>query len=90
VPTTRGQVEPPRRESASEAEYQYFVHAKALDAFIDTIRKQRVLLPERNVTPHLMFTSPQKLDMKSCKENGLIWSYSIVRLHRDQGLVERG
>lgn len=73
-------------------EYQYFVHAKELGTFADLIRKEGVPIPRsrKSLTPHMVFSSPKRLDMRIYKDDGLIWSYSIVKLKKSDQIVEQG
>jgi len=72
----------------ADTEYQYFVHVKALDTFANLIRPYGIVTNQAVLTPHLVFTSRRRLNMKEFKDKGLIRSYSIVR--RNDKIIEQG
>ncbi len=70
-------------------EFQYHVNVRAKEAFINSIRKEGILMPEME-SSDLTFPSYRLLDMKSYKERGILWSYSIVRVRRSEEIIEEG
>ncbi len=70
-------------------EFEYDVHLKAREAFINALRNEGVLLPQVE-TEYLTFSSEKSIDMKGYKKKGMIWSYTIARLHKTKEIIERG
>jgi hypothetical protein len=70
-------------------EYKYIVHLRGLETFRNVMRQEGTNIPETS-NPHASFTSTKRLDMKSYKENGLIWSYRIIRVPRNEDVIEEG
>jgi hypothetical protein len=72
-----------------DTEYKYIVHMRGLETFRNVMRQEGINIPETS-NPHTSFTSTKRLDMKSYKENGLVWSYSIIRVTRNEDVIEEG
>jgi hypothetical protein len=72
-----------------DTEYMYIVHMAGLETFRNVMRQEGINIPETS-NPHTSFTSSKRLPMKSYKENGLVWSYSIIRVTRSEDVIEEG
>lgn len=72
-----------------DTEFKYIVHVKGLETFRNLMRHEGINIPETS-NPHTSFTSTKRLDMNAYKENGLIWSYSIIRVTRNEDVIEEG
>jgi len=72
-----------------DTEYKYIVHVRGLETFRNVMRQEGINIPETS-NPHASLTSTKRLDMKSYKENGLVWSYSIIRVTRNEDVIEEG
>ncbi len=70
-------------------EYVYHVDVRANEAFANAVRREGVNLPDVALG-RIVFSHEGLLDMKSYKRRGLIWSYSIVRIVRNEEEIERG
>jgi hypothetical protein len=69
--------------------FEYTVDVRAWETFNNIMRGHGVALREggsRRVT----FSSEQRIDMKSMKEKGLLWSYAVARVKRVKELLEVG
>ncbi len=69
-------------------EYRYIVHIKAWETFVNMMRREGIIIPEGS--HFVSFTSMKRIFMKGHKENGLIWSYSIIRVARTEDVIEEG
>jgi len=69
-------------------EYRYIVHVRALEAFGNRMRREGTIIPEGPA--HVSFSTNKRLDMKELREDGLIWSYSIIRVTRAEDILEEG
>jgi hypothetical protein len=78
---------PPELEEL-DTEYRYVVHVKAMEAFANRMRREAVVVPDGS--SHISFATSRRLDMKHFKEDGLIWSYSIIKVRRDEDVIEEG
>ena len=72
-----------------DIEYKYIVHVRGLETFRNVMRQEGINIAETS-NPHTSFTSTKRLDMKSYKGNGLIWSYSMIRVTRNEDVIEEG
>jgi hypothetical protein len=72
-----------------DTEYKYIVRVRGLETFRNLMRREGISIPETS-NPHTSFTSTKRLPMKSYKEDGLIWSYSVIRVIRNEDVVEEG
>ncbi len=71
-----------------DPEYHYIVHIKAMETFTNFMRREGIVIPEGMA--HVSFTSSARLNMKGYKEMGMIWSYSIIRVRKDEDVIEEG
>jgi hypothetical protein len=78
----------PRNVTASNILYDYIVHIRALETFINVMRLQRILIPSG--TARVRFSSERRLDMRSMKQTGMIWSYRVIRVRINEELIEEG
>jgi hypothetical protein len=72
-----------------DTEYKYIVHVRGLETFRNVMRQEGINIPETS-NPHTSFTSTKRLDMKSYKENGVVWSYSVIRVIRNEDVIDEG
>ncbi len=72
----------------SDTEYRYIVHVKALEAFANLMRREGIAIQED--TTHVSFVSARRLDAKEYKRRGLIWSYSVIRVRKEEDVMEEG
>lgn len=69
--------------------YEYIADVRAWETFSNILRGYGVLLHEgagRKVT----FSSESRVDMKTFKEKGLLWSYAVAKVKRVKELIEVG
>ena len=71
-----------------ETEYRYNVRVRALEAFANLLARLGIRIIDQS--SYVSFTSPRLLNMKQFEQTGLIWSYSIARVQRNEELVEEG
>ena len=83
------QAEGVREVERLDTEYKYIVHVRGLETFRNVMRQEGIGIPETS-NPHASFTSTRRLDMKSYKESGMIWSYSMIRVTRNEDVIEEG
>ncbi len=72
-----------------DIEYRYIVHVRAAETFFNWMERDGTLIPHSQ-SQHLRFSWPKLLDMKSLKERGLIWSYSVIQVQSVENVVEEG
>lgn len=77
-----------RELETPDIEYRYIVHVKAIEAFGNRMRREGTIIPEGPA--HVSFSTNKRLDMKELREDGLIWSYSIIRVTRAEDILEEG
>jgi hypothetical protein len=71
-----------------DVEYRYIVHIKAWETFVNMMRREGIIIPEGS--HFVSFTSTKRLYMKGHRDNGLVWSYSIIRVARSEDVIEEG
>jgi hypothetical protein len=71
-----------------DVEYRYIVHVKAWETFVNMMRREGIIIPEGS--HFVSFTSTKRIYMKGHKDNGLVWSYSIIKVTRTEDIVEEG
>jgi hypothetical protein len=69
-------------------EYRYIVHVKAWETFVNMMRREGIIIPEGS--HFVSFTSSNRIFMKGHKDNGLVWSYSIIKVARTEDVIEEG
>lgn len=69
-------------------EYRYIVHIRALETLTNLLRREGISIPEGSM--HVSFPANTRLNMKALKDMGLIWSYSVIRVRKDEEIVEEG
>jgi hypothetical protein len=69
-------------------EYRYLVKPRALETFVNLMKHEGIIITDPSAT--LSFPSPRILDMKSLKERGVLWSYTIIRITKNEELIEIG
>jgi hypothetical protein len=79
---------PSRNLSELDVEYQYIVHVRAWETFLNIMRSERIAIPEGS--HYVSFTCGKRLNMKAHKQNALIWSYSIIRVTKNEDVIEEG
>ncbi len=72
-----------------EDEFEYHVHIRAKEAFINSLRNEGVLLPQVE-TDDLTFTLDRLIDMKNYKKRGLVWSFTTARVRKTKEIIEEG
>ena len=78
---------PPGRDWP-DTEYKYIVEVKASETFNNIMRREGI--PVADGSAHVSFTSTKRLDMKRYKQNGLLRSYSVIRVRKIEEVVEEG
>jgi hypothetical protein len=78
---------PLQKGEAIDTEFKYIVQVRAFETFRNTLRREGLAMPE-TVVNNLSFASSKRLDMKSYKARGLIWSYSIIRVRKVEDVIE--
>lgn len=86
--TAGGQQIPSRNFLEPDVEYQYIVHVRAWETFLNIIRSEGINIPDGS--HHVSFTCGKRLNMKAHKQNALIWSYSIIRVTKNEDVIEEG
>jgi hypothetical protein len=69
-----------------DIEYRYIAHVRAIETFANVMDRLGISLPDKS--SHVSFTSPKRLNMKIYRENKLIWSYSIIRVRKEEEVIE--
>lgn len=77
-----------REVGGLDTEYNYIAHVRALETFANQISRLGVSIPDKSA--HVSFTSSKRLDMRSLKDRGLVWSYSIIRVRKNEEVIEEG
>jgi len=72
-----------------EDEFEYHVHVRAKEAFINSLRNEGINLPQTDAED-LSFSSEKLIDMKTYKKRGMVWSYTVARLHKTKEIIEEG
>ena len=86
--STNAQRQAEQDKERPDTEYKYIVHVRALETFRNIMAIASVHIPD--TSSHVSFTSGKRLDLKACKEKGVIWSYSTIRVTRNEDVVEEG
>lgn len=92
----RGSRQPnvPEQESKSlmgegpDTEFQYVVDVRAVETFVNQMARVGIIIPDKS--SRARFASPRRLDMKSLKQRGLIWSYTVIRVRYNEEVIEEG
>ncbi len=71
-----------------DVEYRYIVHVRALETFVNRVRREGINIPDG--AQRVSFASPKRLDLAQDKQNGLIWSYSVIERRYTEDLIEEG
>ena len=50
--------------------------------------RQAIIIPEGS--HFVSFTSTKRIYMKGHRDNGLVWSYSIIKVARTEDVIEEG
>jgi hypothetical protein len=86
--TASGQQTPSRDFPELDVEYQYIVHVRVWETFLNIMWSEGIAIPEGS--HHVSFTCGKRLNMKAHKHNGLIWSYSVIRVTKNEDVIEEG
>ena len=85
-PTSISQQMPVPNFPELDVEYRYIVHVRAWETFRNMMRREGIIIPEGS--HHVSFTCGKRLNMKGHRQNGLIWSYSIIKVTRNEDVIE--
>jgi hypothetical protein len=84
----RRSITPSSELKGLDTEYRYIVHIRAQETFANLMRREGIVIAEG--PGHASFASTVRLPLREYKEDGLIWSYSIIRVRRDEEVIEEG
>jgi hypothetical protein len=79
---------PSRNFPERDVEYEYIVHVRVWETFLNIMRSEGIAIP--GGSHHVSFTCGKRLNMKAHKQNALIWSYSIIRVIKNEDVIEEG
>ena len=86
--STDGQRQAIQDTERPDTEYKYIVHVRALETFRNKMGTIGVRIPE--TSSHVSFTSSKRLDLRAYRDKRIIWSYSIIKVTRNEDVVEEG
>jgi hypothetical protein len=86
--STGGQRQATQDIEGPDIEYKYIVHIRAFETFRNKIGSVGVRIPE--TSSHVSFTSSRRLDLRAYRDKRIIWSYSIIKVTRNEEVVEEG
>jgi hypothetical protein len=81
-------VEHREKSPVKEDEYAYMVVPAALETFRNLMLREGIITAWDN--KRITFTSEKLLNLRRCKERGIIKSYTISKLSRKGETVEEG
>jgi hypothetical protein len=85
---TGGQRQVTQDTESPDTEYKYIVHVRAAETFRNKVGAVGVRITE--TSSHVSFTSSKRLDLRAYRDKRIIWSYSIIKVTRNEDVIEEG